>query len=134
VDKSQVKLIVDAALDPLMRRLGLERWEVQVSYASEAVDDAGCLTRGECTRLVDYSSAHIRLNPEAFDEPDAVLRTLRHELFHIVLSPFDLYTSMVAEALTMPIVTAMLGRTREHACEQAVINLERMFAGLSTGE
>src|SRR5260370_42055938 len=95
MDRSEVKAIVDAEIGLLMRRLGISHWKVTVSYDPERCDGDGVLKRGECTRLVDYNSAHIRLNPESFDDGVCVLRTLRHELYHIVLSPFDLYSSAV---------------------------------------
>jgi hypothetical protein len=88
--------------------------------------------RGECTRLVDYQSAHISLNPEAFEIESEVLGTLRHELFHIILAPLDLYTSAVARLEISDDAAEILDRVREHAIEQAVGGLERMHAGLIT--
>ena len=61
--------------------------------------------------------------------------TLRHELFHIVLAPFDLYTSAV-ERIELPEVAAeMLGGVRDYAIERAVAGVESMWVGLTaTGE
>jgi hypothetical protein len=132
MDRSEVSAFVERELEPLVRRLGLTQWEIKLSFTCEASDDDGFLKRGECTRLVDYQSAHIGLNPEAFDSTDELLKTLRHELFHVVLAPFDLYTSLVATALegNTPL-QEMLDRVKEHACELSVFNLERMFQNLT---
>jgi hypothetical protein len=132
MDRSAVQAIVDRAIGPLAGRLGIEHWSIRVSYDPEPTDSDGHLKHGECTRLVDYNSAHISLNPESFDDESAVLATLRHELYHVVLSPFDLYSSSVDRALEGEgAVREILDRVWNHACERAVINLERMFVGLT---
>jgi hypothetical protein len=128
MDKSEVQSIAERELKRLSKRLGLTHWEIKLSFLPEATDDDGLLRRGECTRLVDYYNAHISLNPEAFDDEESLVKTLRHELFHIVLAPFDLYTSLVADAVEEDkIAREMLDRVRDHACEQTVVNLEIMF-------
>lgn len=130
MDKSAVAQVVAEHLPRLSAQLGLHQWEITIGYASEAADDEGSLKRGECSRLVDYQSAHISLNPDAFADADGVLATLRHELFHIVLAPFDLYTSAV-EVLELPDVAAeLLERVRDHALERAVAGMERMWEGI----
>lgn len=131
MDRSAVQAVVERELGPLLQRLGIGHWKVRCSYAPAPDQDDGTLLRGECTRLVDYQDAHIRFNPEAFDDEDAVLVTLRHELFHVILSPFDLYTSAVERAQVEGPAAEVLERIREHVLEQIVINLERMFSGLS---
>ena len=131
MDRSAVAEIVAEHLPRLSAQCGLHHWEITVGYAAEPADDDGSLTRGECTRLVDYHSAHVSLNPDAFADADGVLATLRHELFHIVLAPFDLYTSAV-ERIELPDVAAdLLERVRDHAVERAVAGLERMWVGLT---
>ena len=132
MDRSQVKEIVDREIEPLMKRLGIDHWKVMVSYDPERIDGDGQIKHGECTRLVDYNSAHISLNPESFEDEQGVLKTLRHELFHVVLSPFDLYSSTVDRALDSPgSVREILDRVWTHSCEKAVINIERMFINMS---
>jgi hypothetical protein len=133
MDRSDVKAFADRELEPLKRRLGLSQWEIKLSCSCEAADGDGFVKRGECTRLIDYQSAHISLNPEAFEDEESLLKTLRHELFHIVLAPFDLYASLVAAAVEdNTAVRDMLDRVKDHSCELSVINLERMFQNLTT--
>ena len=130
MDRSRVESIVVRRLPELSRTLGLSQWDISLGYNSESSRDDGTLKKGECNRLIDYQSAHITLNPEAFGDEDAVLRTLRHELFHIVLAPFDLYTSAVAEIELPEVATDLLERVQGHAIERAVAGLERMWEGL----
>jgi hypothetical protein len=131
MDRSAVQAIVDREAGPLCERLGIERWSIRFSFDPESTGDDGHLKHGECTRLVDYNSAHISLNPESFADEESVLGTLRHELFHVVLAPFDLYSSSVDRALEAGApVREILDRVWDHACERGVINLERMYVGL----
>jgi hypothetical protein len=132
MDRSAVQAIVDRELGPLLARLGIDHWKVRCSYAPAPDQDDGCTLRGECTRLLDYHDAFIRFNPEAFEDEDGVLVTLRHELYHIVLAPIDLYTSAVERAVPADSTSAVLERVREHALESAVTALERMYAGLAS--
>jgi hypothetical protein len=130
LDPCAAERVVCKRLPQLSAQLGLNQWEITVGYISEPADDDGCLKRGDCTRLVDYQSAHISLNPDAFADEAAVLVTLRHELFHIVLAPFDLYTGAV-ESIDLPNAAHdLLERVRDHAVERAVAGMERMWVGL----
>jgi hypothetical protein len=131
LDRSAVERVVLEHLPCLSVQLGLHQWEISAGCAAEPADDDGSLKRGECTRLIDYHSAHISLNPDAFADDAAVLVTLRHELFHIVLAPFDLYTSAVERIELPEVAEELLERVREHAIERAVAGLERMWVGLS---
>jgi hypothetical protein len=131
LDRSSVQSIVERELPGLRARLGLEAWEIGWTVTPSSTDGDGHLLRGECTRLVDYHSASIVLNNEAFSDEEQVLRTLRHELFHVVLAPWDLYTSAVERVSLGADGAAVLDRVREHAVEHAVIALERMWSGLN---
>ena len=130
MDQSAVERVVAEHLAQLSAKCGLHQWDIAVSYESRSPDGDGGWTRGECTRLVDYHSAHISLNPAAFADDAGVLLTLRHELFHIVLAPFDLYVSAV-EGIELPEVAAdLLEGIADHATERTVAGLERLWAGL----
>lgn len=130
MDRSAVEAVAAAALPLLVARLGLERWELGVSCLAEPAEPSGRQPQGHCTRMADYQSAHITLNHEAVGGTDEVLATLRHELFHVILAPFDLFRESVALANPPADVAAILDRIWQHAEESAVANLERMYAGL----
>ncbi len=132
MDRSRVEAVVAKHLPGLQAELGLDRWTIQISYEATGADGDGYLRLGECTRLVDYESACFTLNPEGFSDEAAVLKTLRHELFHVVLAPFDLYLAAVERlGLTSP-TAEVVGRVWDHAAERGVAALERMWRGLTT--
>ncbi len=135
MDRSEVKAIVERELETLQKRLGLPHWRIVVGYEPESLNDPNMIRRGECVRMVDYNSTRVVLNPEAFDEESDVLATLRHELFHVVLAPFDVVFNAVAPALEgNDVLRQSVESVRSHAEEQAVINLNRMYLGLTEGE
>jgi hypothetical protein len=134
VDRSAVEQVLIEHLPALSHCLGLGQWQISLGYDSTLSNGGESVTRGECSRLLDYQSAHITLNPDAFANDDAVLATLRHELYHIVLAPFDLYTSAVERIDLSDDATELLDRIRDHAIEQTVIALERMYRGLTPAE
>jgi len=133
MDRSVVERVVIDHLPHLSRQLGLGSWELSVSYdpGLGRGDDSDNTTRGECSRLVDYQSAHIVLNPDAFDSEADVLRTLRHELYHVVLAPIDLYSSAVEQLDSNGPIGDVLGRVLTHSLERCVAALERMYDGLT---
>jgi hypothetical protein len=127
VDRSRVKEIVDREIEPLMARLGLDRWSVEVKYGPIGDDQSG-----RCSRLYDYERATIEFDPEKIEDEADVLKTLRHELFHVVHSPFDLYSCAVDNAGLGKTMDDVLDRVWRHACEKTVINLERLYQGLTS--
>lgn len=132
MDRSAVKAIVEKNLDPLCRSFGIAHWKIAVSYQPEAADENGITEAGNCSRLVDYNKAGITLNPEAFETEEEVLWTLRHELFHIVAAPFDIFLNAVKRATEDDEKSlAILKSVWTHAMEKCVINLERMYHGMT---
>jgi hypothetical protein len=123
---------VEKEIESLTERLGLGHWSVVVSYEPQTTDDPDRIPSGRCTPLVDYDSARIVLNPEAFDGQDEVRKTLRHEMFHLVVSPYRVYRQAVVASQPdgSPLV-AVLDEVWTHADERAVKNLERMYHGLT---
>jgi hypothetical protein len=134
VDRSAVERVLVEHLPALSQALGLSQWHISLGYDAALSTGDNCITRGECSRLLDYQSAHITLNPDVFADAEAVLATLRHELFHVVLAPFDLYTSAVDRLDLSDDATELLERIRDHATEQCVAALERLYEGLKGGE
>ncbi len=126
MDQSAVKRLVERDLETLMRAFGVPHWSIRVCYGPIDGADDGCMAQGHCHRLIDYESATITLDPANLDDEDEVLKTLRHELMHVVLSPFDLLRSWM---LTGP-KDADYERAltiANHATEIGVKNLSRMW-------
>jgi hypothetical protein len=129
MDRSAVEAIVRREIEPLKERLGLAHWHTAVDLGP--IEDGAI---GQCSRKIDYDKAYIELDPGRLDDEEEILKVLRHELFHVIVSPFDLFERGVANAGLSGAMNAVLGRVWDHAVEQAVINLERMFAGLTRPE
>lgn len=130
MDRSEVKAIVDREIEALKERLGIPHWRIKASY--DLRDGDAC---GQCTRRVDYNQAFIEFDPDGLDDEQHVLKVLRHELFHVVLVPFDIVFNALRPVLEKDATLAgTIDSIREHATEQAVINLERMWSGLTHPE
>jgi hypothetical protein len=131
MDRSAVKKVVDGAIEPLIEKLGVPHWRIEVHYSLRESTDA-FQVHAACTRDVNYNRAVIEFDPDQFDDEAHVLKALRHELFHVVLSPFDLFGQGVEQVVGEASPAGkVLARTWKYAVEQGVINLERMFNGLT---
>jgi hypothetical protein len=133
MDKSEARRIVEAHLSRLMDELGVRHWTIEVKYDLRDEDDDGRAV-GQCDRLLDYDRATIRLDPDNIDEAD-LLHVLRHELFHVVLAPFDLFGT-IAEELTggNAKLDKAAARVWRHAVEKTISALERMHDNLKGDE
>lgn len=129
MDRSEVQRIVEREIGPLKRKLGIEFWKIGLHYNLRGEGDH--CTRAQCTTLVAYNRARIEFDPDAFDDEEAVLDALRHELFHVVLAPFDLVANSLRDVLDDDLRTVFQS-IRDHAVEKAVVNLERMYLGLTS--
>jgi hypothetical protein len=124
MDRSEVKRIIEANLEPLMEAFGVPHWTIKVDLDIEG--DA----RGRCTRKLDYNQAYIEIDFDRCEDADDLLHVLRHELCHVVVSPFDLYMEAAREALRDdPSALNILDRVWDHACEKSIINLGRLWIG-----
>ena len=126
MDQSAVREIVGRVLTPFSRALGVSHWNIVVDYGPCSVKTWAA----ECGRNPNYNNAEITLDPEKFSEPADVEASLRHELQHIVLAPWDVYRNV----LTEPLDTESPEGQREqalfrHCIEQAVLAQERAWNG-----
>jgi hypothetical protein len=136
MDRSEVRAIVEAEIEPLLDRLGISHWRITVHFGPIEADHrvaAGHKVQGECLKNAPYDMATITLDPEEIHDPEHARKILRHELFHVLLAPFDVYRKFA----TAFIESKSSGDVQEDnlwefASEQAVINLERMWRGLQT--
>ncbi len=123
MDTSAVKRIVEERLRPLQHRLQVQEWRVDVLY--EALEDG---TNARTTFVYPYRHAKIRIDPAQHDDEADVIRSLRHELAHLVLAPFD-HAITVAERILENDGTASraFDEARRFAVEECIVNLERML-------
>ncbi len=131
MDQPECKTIVDNEAERLALRLGIPHWDLLIECVPLPDDEQGWTRRGNVEIKPEYNKAHIRLNPEAFSIPPDVLKTLRHEMLHVVLSPFDQFLAIIRPVLERnKTVEKMALAAWTQSAEKAVINLERMYRGL----
>ena len=123
MDKSQCKAIVDANLKQMVWQLQIQNWRLEIDYRSLGCEGA----KGQCTINTPYDRAYIELDPEAFETESEVLDTLRHELLHVVMAPFDLYHTTVFETLEGESSRKVANHMFTHVAEQLVVKLERLL-------
>ncbi len=124
MDESAVRKYVAAHLGHMLEDAGISGWTVTVEYGH-----IGPHTQGNCSAMAEYNQAQIRLDPEMFGDETTLAAVLRHELFHIVLAPMDVYRGLVTGHLEMDTPEATsedLAWT--YFVEQSVLGLERMWA------
>ena len=78
---------------------------------------------GACTPLVGQETSLIEIDNNEHDDPDELLRTLRHELIHCMLADLETYRKSVAELLDDKVFNALEPVFR-HAAERTVVNIE----------
>lgn len=131
MERAKVQEIVERHAGPLIEELGLEHWTIGFRYDLRS-STGGYASLGQCNRQVKYSKASISFDPDELDSEEDVLRILRHELFHLVVSPFDLPWLASDEANKAdPVKLAIVDTVWDHAQEQAVFNLERMYSRMT---
>jgi hypothetical protein len=139
LDQSAVERIARRELESLMEVLGIPHWRITVEYELPPDEGDGRHPRGwqttaECGLNTPYNQATIRIAPGRIDDRDHLIKVLRHELFHVLLSPYRLYRHVQAATIRegSP-ADEQEDRLWDYCDEQAVINLERMYRGLTAG-
>lgn len=126
MDASDVVKVVAEHLPRLQRELGLVHWTFRVRAEFLTSDDPTFRRFGNVLRDVSRERAHVEINPDEVENAVDVVRVLRHEMFHCVLAPFDLYAEAVEKFVSDKTALESVRRVWEHACEQAVVGLERL--------
>jgi hypothetical protein len=127
---ADAKALVESWLPDLVEVLGLGHWKITVAY--DKPPEANW--QAACSRQVSYNVAEIELDVESYEDPAKLFFDLRHELLHVVLSPFDVYTHYVAGfGVNNPTIAAQDEFLRRYATEQAILNLEKILICLEKG-
>jgi hypothetical protein len=131
VDASEVKRIVEANMRPMSEALGVHHWFFNIDYHSTGNEN----WKASCSRNIDYHHAHIIIDPAHCHSEKDVLESLRHEMLHVILAPFDLYRDLVTQHIQEDSVEARQERRAfNYAVEQMVLRLEKMFDFMEPGE
>ena len=132
MDQSKVREIVFAHAEELVEAFGLRGWTLRFEFDTSG-NDGDSVESGSCVRWIDYQLATIKINSAAYDDGDeaAVLRTLRHELFHVVeASNLVFFQTVMAIHDGDAKVVAMLESIKSHVSERNVMALEQMYQGV----
>jgi hypothetical protein len=123
LDLSECKRIVERHILPLKDAFGLRYWTITVTYRPRRK------SKGKCNGDASYEQATINLDPDRFEDGDEddVLSVLRHELFHVVISPINLVRHLALLGIEGREYDRMLV-TLNYAGEQTIRNLERLWA------
>lgn len=121
MDQSKVREVVNKHLKPIRDALQLSDWWIDVEYSSLADG-----TPAEVWMKPRYRRALIKFDPAQQESREHILRNLRHELLHLVLAPYDLYSNAVSEMLDEQ-YQKVDSQLFSDACEVTVGNLERIL-------
>jgi hypothetical protein len=129
MDASEAKRIVEVNVGAMVDALCLHHWRLEIHYTSTGHEN----WKAKCDRSgSDYFIAELTFDPERHDDEQDLLRSLRHELLHLHLAPFDLYRDLMTQHIDDDDSPQARQEQRafSHAVEQMVGNLERMLANL----
>jgi hypothetical protein len=121
---TQVRAIVEAHIDEMKRLLGVADWKIRVDFVDHSAENL-C---GTCARQLPYQFAVITIDPVAHLSQRDVLDTLRHELIHVVLAPFDSYRAMaIANIKPDSPMDKVEDKAWKLSVESSVLAIERIF-------
>jgi hypothetical protein len=128
MDKSEVKKWVDENIEPMMRLMGIPHWRIDVSYTSIPDTAADIIVGMDIKTRPQYEKAYIRINYSEYESVEDLERDLKHEMMHIMHSPYELAWDLVETILTVEQAQAV-GKIWRSCEEMTVRNLERMHHG-----
>ena len=94
MDESAVKKIVESNIKRLVKKLGLENWDITLKYESLDGDDLA-----RCLPNIEYRLAVIRIDPAQMDDKAHILHVMLHELIHCITCTFVTYRLAVARLI-----------------------------------
>lgn len=101
MDTSEARRLTDEHLPWLIWALQLQKWNISVSL--EHIGETRMPGRNYMADCHADPSTHlvtIRIDPEQIDDVDELLKTLRHELFHIFHSEEDTIRRVLGQILS----------------------------------
>lgn len=94
MSEADLKALVEATLDVLRDRLGLQPWTLLVRY--DRLPDG---EPGNIMIQAPYERATITLDPSQIESQQEALHTLRHELIHVMIWPMHGFSDAITPAL-----------------------------------
>jgi len=127
MDKPEVIKIVKREVPRYQKLLNLPHWIFNFQYGW--IDDAEDSFYGKCWPDPDYNTATIKINFELHENEEILVRTIRHEMLHVVHAEFETYRKAASLLMTKPEFMAM-DVVFGACCEKTVKQLEFMLKSL----
>lgn len=121
MERSECKKIVEAHLKDLMWELAVQNWQVNIRY-----QELPERTTASVELNYAYEWAILFIDPDKHETTEDVLKSLRHELIHLLLGPIEAYRLTLRE-LIKPKLHDAEAQAAHTAIERTVLNIERIF-------
>ena len=128
MDHSKAKAWVEENIEIMKKEMGLPHWSLDIVYEHICTpDNTGESTAvGLCVSHVEYERATITVDPEIIHDFDRLETILRHELAHIVHSPYAMLWDAIEPYLDSAALLESLTSIRKKCEELTVKNIERL--------
>lgn len=94
LSRREASKLVEREILRLLKVLHLEDWRVEGCLGRAG----GCDSIAEVGALDEYKVASITVDPERHDSLDEISESVRHEVFHLLLAPFQAYRAALKDA------------------------------------
>lgn len=120
----RAKELIELNLKQMMWDLQVNMWTVTIVWDEKPEADD---SQADVQLIIDYKIARIRFRLETIRDDEHFLECVLHELFHIVLAGYDLYSDSMFQFCDTERDKAQHNRLWVHVSERAVWNMEAMF-------
>ena len=127
MDESKVKIIVKREFKRYQQLLGLPHWTFDFRY--QWIGDGNDWFLGRSYADSKYNTATIELNIELLEDEEAIVKTLRHEMLHVIHAEFATYRSAMEPLVTVAEFKS-LNTVYSSCCEKTVKQLEFLMTGM----
>lgn len=106
MDHKKLDEFIKKELKNILHRNGLDDWNIPVRvkkeyYKHEDVEEEG--VQGSARDILfEYKVAHITLYAGAIESIKEAKEVLQHELFHVILAPYNMFIECIMESRDSP--------------------------------
>lgn len=119
MEAMDVRAIVEQHAPRMKNALGIERWDISITVG-RCHDEV----KGQCEADPRYMIATIVIDPEHAEDLDDVVKTLRHEMLHVLVSPFEIYRAAVHQLVDIEAALNAVDEVWTFATENVVHSIE----------
>ena len=132
MDRSKAQKWVDENAERIKNEMGLGNWRLTVEL-DHIEDRNGKVIGAQVKPQPHYEKATVWINFDQIHTLERLEEDLRHELMHVLHSPFDLLYEAILEMLN-PEQLKIANALWNHAEEMTVRNLERFYECATRGD